>query len=139
MLAAQPFQIDAERVAVDDAPSSTDHDPVGAMGATQDQSRDRIAGTGETKLIELIESEVGLAADGDATDIAASDTPGGALRRPAQRVEMRDLGGVIEKPAEHQGVTHTFHQVGIVVRGRAIDAETDESAGVFQFSGPAHA
>ena len=132
-------EIDADRLTILDPPFALDHDAIGRMGAAQHQRGDRIAGAGKAQFIERPEGEVGLLADGDLADIVAAEAAGGAFGRPAQRVEMGDGFGVVFEAAEHQGVADGFHQVGIVVRGRTIDAEADRSAGGFQFLGAAEA
>ena len=43
----------------------------------------------------------------------------------------------VAQAIEHQGVAHAFHEIRIVVRGRAVDAKADDSACRFQFSGTA--
>ena len=50
---------------------------------------------------------------------------------------MGDRRRVVGEPVDHQRVADALHQVGIVVRGRAVDAEADRAAGRLQFLGAA--
>ena len=49
----------------------------------------------------------------------------GTLGRPAQRVAVADFVDAIAAALQQEGGAHFLHQVGGVVRRRAVDAEAD--------------
>ena len=133
MLIAQALDIDAWRHPIDDPPLSGHHDPVGAMGAAQYEGGERIAGAGEAQLIEREQGKVGLAARFDPADVVTAEAAGRAFRRPAQRIEMADRR-IIGQPIDHERMAHALHEIGIVIRGGAIDAKAHRHAGSFEIA-----
>ena len=134
---AQTREVDAHGSTVEDTPGTGDHDAVGAMRAAQDKRGDGITGTGKTQFVESVKGEIGLLAGGDAADVGASKAARGAFRGPAKGVEMSDGSGAVAKAVEHERVTDAFHEIGIVIRGGAVNAEADDGACGFEFLGAA--
>ena len=54
------------------------------MRAAEDQGRKRVVGTGEAELVEGVEGEVGLFADGDLADVVAAEATRRAFGRPTK-------------------------------------------------------
>src|SRR5450432_4484609 len=59
------------------------------------------------------------------SDVCSSDLG------PAQRVLVADAADAIARPLQQECRTHFLHQIGSVVRGRAIDAKSDLNPRLF--------
>ena len=67
----QTFEVEAFNLAVNHAPGTADHHPIGPVRAAQQQCGNRIMAAGETQLIKLEQRQVGLFAYGQFADIRA--------------------------------------------------------------------
>src|ERR1700677_5390113 len=83
----QVGEIEPGDLAVLDDPAPADHDAVGAVGAAENQRRQRIAAAGKAQFVELEQGEIGHLADGDLANVAAAGASCRALGCPAQRVK----------------------------------------------------
>ena len=81
-----------------------DHHPVGAMGAAENQRRERIVRAREARLVEREQREVRLMPSAIRPMSRTPEAARRAFRRPAQRVEMRHRVGAVAQPPDHQRV-----------------------------------
>ena len=128
----QGVEVEAGNSAVLDRPSSGHHHPVGAMGAAQDQRGDRVAMPGKPYLIEFEQGEIGGATGGQNAEIVPSKAAGRAGGGKAKRIPVTDDFGAVGKPLQQEGGADFLDEVGAVGRGRAVDAEADGGARLFQ-------
>ena len=78
---------------------------------------------GKARLVDPVEREVGLHPGADAADVVPAEAARAALGRPAKRVVGADGGVAVAQALKHQGMARGLHDVGGIVRGRAVDAE----------------
>ena len=126
--------IKAADPAVLDHPLSADHDPIRLVSAAQYQSGQRVAGTGETKLVQLEEREVGDLAGSNFAELRTADTGCRTFRRPAQCIAMTDGRDAITAALNQECGAHFLDQIGTIVRRGAVDADTDADAGPLQIA-----
>ena len=119
-------------LAVDHTPRAAHHNPVGPMRAAQDQCSQRIARARETGLVQFEHRKVRLLADGNCPDIIAPEAAGRPRRRPAQNVLVADRCRAVAQTLNLQCLAGFLHQVGCVLRCRAIDADPDGRPCLFQ-------
>src|SRR5580704_6608858 len=94
----QVGEIEPGDLTVLDDPAPADHDAVGAMGAAENERRQRIATAGKAQFVELEQGEVGHSADRDFADVAAAGAGRRAFGRPTQRVEVAHLADAVPAP-----------------------------------------
>ena len=82
---------------------------------------------GEAQLVELEQREVGGLADRDFAELGPADAGRRALGGPAQRVLVADAADAIARPLQQERGADFLHQVGFIVRGRAVDAKPDRN------------
>ena len=82
MFSQEPCEIDSFRQSANDAPVSSDHNAVCAMGAAQRQRGNQILRAAKARLVELEECEICLPPRLEAADVVAAETRGRALCRP---------------------------------------------------------
>jgi hypothetical protein len=76
MPSQQLARVDARDGTVFHHPATLNHDAVGAMGAAQNQRRQRVAVTGEAEFVELEKGNIRHLTGGDRTEIASPDAGG---------------------------------------------------------------
>jgi hypothetical protein len=130
MAAYQRRNIEAGDLAVFDQPAAADHDTVSAMRAAEDERGERIASTGKSQLVQLEQCKISHLADGNLADIGSPGTGRRTPCCPAQRILMADLADAITAALEQERRAHLLHQIRTVVRGRAINADTDADTGL---------
>ena len=123
--------VEARDRAVLDHPSTCDHHPVGAMRAAQHQRRHRIAAPEKRN-----SSSLNNARSAGLPRRSRRDRRGRGRRRSrrspsAARRDGRPLDAVAAALQQKSGA-HFLHQIGAVVRGRSVDAESDGHARLFQ-------
>ena len=69
-----------------------------------------------------------ISADGDLADVAAAGASRRAFGRPTQRVEVAHLADAVPAPLQQERSPDFLHQIGSIVRCRAVDAKTDADA-----------
>ena len=89
---------------------------------------------GKPQFVELEQRQVGAFAGGNATEFGPADARRRAFGRPAQRVLVADLADAIARALDQEGGAHLLHQVGAIVRRRAVDADADMHADRFQLA-----
>jgi hypothetical protein len=109
------IDIEAADPAVLDHPLSADHDPIRLVSAAQYKRGQRVAGTGEAKLVQLEECEVGKLAGSNFAEIRTADTGCRTFRRPAQRIAVTDSRDAIATALNQECGAHFLDQIGTVV------------------------
>ena len=83
VLGDQRVKVESDRRAVDDPPFARNHHPIGAVRATEDESRERIVRAGEARLVELEQGEVGFISRFDPADVGAAEAARRAFAFPS--------------------------------------------------------
>src|SRR5262249_57807290 len=91
-----------------------------------------MAGPEKPQLAEPEQCQMGLHADGDRADIRSPGAGRRALGRPAQGIAMTDPADAVAPALQQKSRTYFLHEIGTIVRGRAIDTEPHGNAGFFQ-------
>src|SRR5438445_11486243 len=89
---------------------------------------------GETQFVELEQREVRGFTDRDLAELGTADAGRRTLGGPAQRVLVADAADAIARPLQQKRGTDFLHQVGSIVRRRAVDAETDRNPRLFHLA-----
>jgi len=95
------------------------------MRTAQNQRRQRSPWPEKRNFVELEQRQIGGFANGDLAEFGAADAGRRSLRRPAKRVLVADAANAVTRPLQQERRTHLLHEIGPVIRGRAIDAEPD--------------
>ena len=82
---------------------------------------------GEAQFVELEQREVGGLADLDFAELGPPDAGRRALGCPAQRVLVADAGNAVARPLQQECSADFLHQVGFIVRRRAVDAKSNRN------------
>src|SRR5271166_4093008 len=128
------FNIEATDSALLDHPLSADHDTIRLVSAAQYKSCQRVAGPGETKLIQLEESEIGDLAGLDFTKFRTADASCRAFRRPAQCIAMTHSRDAIAAALKQECGAHFLDEIGTIVRRGAVDADTDPDTSLLEIA-----
>src|SRR6266849_1913317 len=126
--------------------AASNHDPpvddhgLSAGRGRERQSGDEVSDPGVREVINPEASDVGAFAALEGPAVVAAEAISAALRRqpPRGACIQRPRGGVPDA-REQQGLMDLHREVGVLVAGRAVDAETDTRAGANQVLHPAGA
>src|SRR6185295_2823945 len=80
---------------------------------------------GEAQFVELEQCEVSGLPDRDFAELGPADAGSRAPGDPSQRVLVADAADAVARPLQQECGTDLLHQVGLIVRRRAVDAEAD--------------
>src|SRR5437899_11014525 len=80
---------------------------------------------GEAQFVELEQCEVSGLPDRDFAELGPADASCRAPGSPAQRVLVADAADAIARPLQQERGADFLHQIGLIVRRRAVDAEPD--------------
>ena len=108
---------------VPDPPVSLHHHGIRTMGSAQHQSSNRISGPAKSQFIQIKQCQVCLQAGCDLADVGSMEQIGASGGGQLQRVVVTEAGRSVIEPLAQERLPDLLHQVGAIVRRRAIDTE----------------